>query len=213
MYRRSRYYDPATGRFTQEDPIGLAGGLNLYGYANGDPVNFSDPFGLCPQCLLGAAVGVGTGYAIAKLTGQEYTLGDAVGDAAIGAISGGIGHLAKLRTAAKAGVQANRIAGQAGEQFLARAYGGAQQVTKATSRGARVIDNLADGVAMESKVGRTSLTGSVRQQIAKDVELINNRGSGVTSVEWHFFPGKTGTGPTAPLREALHEAGIKIVVH
>jgi len=36
------------GPFTQEDPIGLAGGLNLYGYAGGDPVNFSDPFGLCP---------------------------------------------------------------------------------------------------------------------------------------------------------------------
>ena len=34
------------GSFTQEDPIGIAGGLNLYGYANGDPVNFSDPFGL-----------------------------------------------------------------------------------------------------------------------------------------------------------------------
>jgi RHS repeat-associated protein len=45
-YKRARYYDPVTGRFTQEDPIGLAGGLNLYGYANGDPVNFSDPFGL-----------------------------------------------------------------------------------------------------------------------------------------------------------------------
>lgn len=27
-------------------PIGLAGGLNLYGYAQGDPVNFLDPFGL-----------------------------------------------------------------------------------------------------------------------------------------------------------------------
>ena len=36
------------GQFTQIDPIGLAGGLNLYGYANGDPVNFDDPFGLCP---------------------------------------------------------------------------------------------------------------------------------------------------------------------
>lgn len=31
------------------DPIGLAGGLNLYGFASGDPVNFSDPFGLCPE--------------------------------------------------------------------------------------------------------------------------------------------------------------------
>ena len=30
------------------DPIGLAGGLNLYGYGAGDPINNSDPFGLCP---------------------------------------------------------------------------------------------------------------------------------------------------------------------
>jgi len=29
----------------------LAGGLNLYGYAGGDPINFSDPFGLTPACL------------------------------------------------------------------------------------------------------------------------------------------------------------------
>ena len=50
LYRRNRYYDPAAGRFTQEDPIGLAGGLNLYGFAGGDPVNYSDPFGLCPRC-------------------------------------------------------------------------------------------------------------------------------------------------------------------
>jgi RHS repeat-associated protein len=47
LYKRNRYYDPTSGRFTQEDPIGLAGGLNLYGFANGDPINFSDPFGLC----------------------------------------------------------------------------------------------------------------------------------------------------------------------
>jgi RHS repeat-associated protein len=45
-YKRNRVYDPISGRFTQEDPIGLAGGLNAYGFASGDPVNFSDPFGL-----------------------------------------------------------------------------------------------------------------------------------------------------------------------
>jgi RHS repeat-associated protein len=46
QYMRNRYYDAATGRFTQEDPIGMAGGLNLYGFAAGDPVNYTDPFGL-----------------------------------------------------------------------------------------------------------------------------------------------------------------------
>lgn len=52
LYRRNRIYDPGTGRFTQEDPIGLAGGMNLYGFANGDPINFSDPFGLCTPAPL-----------------------------------------------------------------------------------------------------------------------------------------------------------------
>jgi hypothetical protein len=36
---------------TQEDPIGLAGGVNLYGFAAGAPVNFGDAFGLCPDGL------------------------------------------------------------------------------------------------------------------------------------------------------------------
>jgi uncharacterized protein RhaS with RHS repeats len=40
VYMRNRYLNPQTGQFTQTDPIGLAGGLNLYGYAGGDPVNF-----------------------------------------------------------------------------------------------------------------------------------------------------------------------------
>jgi RHS repeat-associated protein len=49
VYMRNRYLNPQTGQFTQTDPIGLAGGLNLYGYAGGDPINFSDPFGLRAQ--------------------------------------------------------------------------------------------------------------------------------------------------------------------
>jgi RHS repeat-associated protein len=62
QYMRNRYYDPASGRFTQQDPIGLAGGMNLYGFAAGDPITFSDPFGLCPiptaslQCVISDAI-------------------------------------------------------------------------------------------------------------------------------------------------------------
>ena len=50
QYRRNRMYDPKTGRFTSEDPIGLAGGINLYAYAGNNPVTFSDPFGLKKGC-------------------------------------------------------------------------------------------------------------------------------------------------------------------
>jgi probable addiction module antidote protein len=42
----ARYYDPRLGRFIQPDPIGQAGGLNLYAYVNNDPLNLSDPSGL-----------------------------------------------------------------------------------------------------------------------------------------------------------------------
>ncbi|NOT59709.1 MAG: RHS repeat-associated core domain-containing protein, partial [Acidobacteria bacterium] len=46
MYYRARFYDPVVGRFISEDPIGLAGGINLYGYVGNDPQNGTDPLGL-----------------------------------------------------------------------------------------------------------------------------------------------------------------------
>ncbi|MBK9693454.1 MAG: RHS repeat-associated core domain-containing protein [Gemmatimonadetes bacterium] len=49
-YMRARYYDPALGRWISEDPIGIAGGLNVYAYAGNDPVNLTDPSGLDPDC-------------------------------------------------------------------------------------------------------------------------------------------------------------------
>ncbi|MFM0023170.1 RHS repeat-associated core domain-containing protein [Paraburkholderia azotifigens] len=44
-YNRYRYYDPASGRFVSKDPIGLAGGVNVYQYAP-NPVDWIDPLGL-----------------------------------------------------------------------------------------------------------------------------------------------------------------------
>ncbi len=67
--------------------------MNLYGFAGGDPVNFSDPFGLCPWCL-GAVGGVVTGYALAAVTGADYDWKDAAVDAALGAA--GVGIVSKL---------------------------------------------------------------------------------------------------------------------
>jgi uncharacterized protein RhaS with RHS repeats len=42
-----RDYDPAVGRDTESDPLGLTAGINTYGYAGEDPVSRWDPRGLC----------------------------------------------------------------------------------------------------------------------------------------------------------------------
>jgi len=49
FYYRARWYDPQQGRFVSEDPIGLAGGINLFAYVENSPLLFSDPSGRCPQ--------------------------------------------------------------------------------------------------------------------------------------------------------------------
>jgi RHS repeat-associated protein len=56
-HMRNRWYEPRTGRFLSEDPIGLAGGINPYGFAGADPVNKADPTGLAYRCR-----GDGTAY-------------------------------------------------------------------------------------------------------------------------------------------------------
>jgi RHS repeat-associated protein len=45
-YYRARYFDPVLKRFISADPIGLAGGLNFYGYVGENPISYTDPFGL-----------------------------------------------------------------------------------------------------------------------------------------------------------------------
>ncbi|MDG2642811.1 RHS repeat-associated core domain-containing protein, partial [Vibrio parahaemolyticus] len=50
-YNLARYYDPMLGRFIQQDPISIAGGINHYQYAV-NPVQWIDPTGLlCEEGL------------------------------------------------------------------------------------------------------------------------------------------------------------------
>jgi RHS repeat-associated protein len=127
LYRRNRYYDPATGRFTQEDPIGLAGGLNLYGFASGDPVNFADPFGLCPPCYPdqpGGGFGTTGGTDAERWKGLGILAGITIG--AVAAIAGPeLAVAAATRLMARGGVV---VAGAA-------AAGGAVSAKDAIARG------------------------------------------------------------------------------
>jgi len=51
-----RDYDPTLGRYIEADPIGLAGGLDLYGYAAQDPLYWVDPRGEWIQAIIAGAV-------------------------------------------------------------------------------------------------------------------------------------------------------------
>lgn len=46
FYNWHRYYDPSTGRYISSDPLGLAAGVNTYGYVGGNPLGYVDESGL-----------------------------------------------------------------------------------------------------------------------------------------------------------------------
>jgi RHS repeat-associated protein len=46
IFLRHRFYNTTLSRFINADPSGIWGGNNFFAYANGNPISFTDPFGL-----------------------------------------------------------------------------------------------------------------------------------------------------------------------
>ena len=77
-YNYFRSYQPTQGRYTQGDPIGLGGGLNRYGYANGAPTMYTDPLGLEAGVTVWQPSGWGSssfGHVSTNINGTTFSFG------------------------------------------------------------------------------------------------------------------------------------------
>jgi len=87
LYMRARYYNPYICRFINPDPIGFSGGLNWYMFADGNPVNYLDPYGLWSWTqTFGVLRVVGGVFEAAAGIG----LGAATSWTGVGAVAGGV---------------------------------------------------------------------------------------------------------------------------
>jgi hypothetical protein len=116
-------YNPSTGRFLSEDPIGFASGdTNLYRYVSNRPIEYLDPDGRLAisgsALLIGGAIGAVSGGVSAYLSGGDISAiltGAAIGAGAgvasvlVGAASLGAGAIAGFNGLIGAGTN---LAGQ-----------------------------------------------------------------------------------------------------
>jgi RHS repeat-associated protein len=86
---RARYYDPESGRFISEDPIGFeAGDSNVYRYVGNSPLFYVDPSGFCGVSSSGGTEFGGLGD-FAGFTPGSFGVGGFGGFGGFGTVDGG----------------------------------------------------------------------------------------------------------------------------
>lgn len=141
--------------------------MNAYGFANGDPVNFADPFGLCPMCVViglaalegaieGAVLGAAEPMVLNEINGKpafEGVAETAAIGAAVGAVTAGVGSAVRMVKAVSA---ANKATGFAEATVASEAEANAAAETFA-GKGSRPMVDRGSG----NKVGmRNDATGN-----------------------------------------------------
>ena len=154
-YYRARYYDPATARFLSEDPLNIEGGANLYAYAGDNPVNWRDPTGRCPWCVVGAAIG---GIANAYNNYRDYSTGQISGfqyfeDIVVGAGTGYLSGIPGL--------------GLVGFAVLGGVTGGANEGIQELVNGDVCLKRI--GVATGVGIGTAALFGPLAEGIGNRI--------------------------------------------
>jgi len=148
---RARFYHPQLGRFCNADPIGFAGGLNLYAAFENNPVNKIDPRGLLVWHIVGAIAGGGldlgvqliqNGGSFSKVNWTSVAVSTVAGVAGVGLG----GQVAKLTTS---------LAARPVMQIATRAVlnGAGSAVIGA---GGQMVNNAVDGEKLGTNVGKAA---------------------------------------------------------
>jgi RHS repeat-associated protein len=176
---RARWYSSHLRRFISEDPIGLAGGENSFGYCNGSPLMANDPDGEFVNFIIGAAIGIGVQATIDLIRGHRSSFGTYLGAAAGGALTGGLSSLVTgIGTAAVVGV-----VGSAGGNLIRQGTDialGNQQSFSGTSL---AVESAAGGVfgSLGQKVlpaALSTLSNATKGMIGEGISLVNNLAQG-----------------------------------